>query len=101
MFWALAVILLAFAAFSVLVIRRPRPAQAYGPNSRLDVDQLKGFVYVGAVVLALVSVTVITTGLLDSSDGRAEAIAVLGFFGYALYLLTSAVTVYLMTRRSR
>ena len=52
-------------------------------------------------MLALVSVTVITTGLLDSSDGRAEAIAVLGFFGYALYLLTSAVAVYLMTRRSR
>ena len=47
---------------------------------------------------ALVSVTVITTGLLDSSDGRAEAIAVLGFFGYALYLLTSAAAVYLMTR---
>ena len=42
-------------------------------------------------MLALVSVTVITTGLLDSSSGRAEAIAVLGFFGYALYLLTSAV----------
>ena len=65
MFWALAVIMLAFAGFSVLVIRRPRPAQAHDPNSRLDVEQLKGFVYVGAAVLALVSVTVITTGLLD------------------------------------
>ena len=55
MFWALAVILLAFAGFSVLVIRRPRPAQADDPNSRLDVEQLKGFVYVGAAVLALVA----------------------------------------------
>jgi hypothetical protein len=100
-FWALAVILLAFAGFSVLVIRRPRPTQVYDPNSRLDVDQLKGFVYVGAAVLALVSVIVITTGLLDSSSGRAEALAVLGLFGYALYLLTSAAALYLMTRRSR
>ena len=101
MFWALAVILLTFAAFSVLVIRRRRPAQAYGPSSRLDVDQLKGFVYVGAVVLALVSVTVITTGLIDAGSGRAEALAVLGFFGYALYLLASAAALYLMARRSR
>ena len=101
MFWALAVILLAFAGFSVLVVRRPRPARSYDPNSRLDVEQLKGFVYVGAGVLALVSITVIITGLLDSSSGRAEAVAVLGFFGYALYLLTSAGALYLMARRSR
>ena len=101
MFWALAVIMLAFAGFSVLVIRRPRPAQAHDANSRLDVEQLRGFVYVGAAVLALVSVTVITIGLLDSSSGRAEGLAVLGFFGYALYLLTSAAALYLMTRRSR
>ena len=101
MFWALAVILLAFAGFSVLVVRRPRPAQALDANSRLDVDQLKGFVYVGAAVLALVSGTVITTGLIDAGSGRAEALAVLGFFGYALYLLTSAAALYLMARRSR
>jgi hypothetical protein len=100
-FWALAVIMLAFAGFSVLVIRRPRPAPAHDANSRLDVEQLKGFVYVGAAVLALMSVTVITTGLLDAGSGRAEALAVLGFFGYALYLLTSAAALYLMARRSR
>jgi hypothetical protein len=100
-FWALAVILLAFAGFSVVVIRRPRPAPAYSPNSRFDVEQLKGFVYVGAVVLALVSVMVITTGLIDGRSGRAEALAVLGFFGYALYLLASAGALYLMARRSR
>jgi hypothetical protein len=100
-FWALAVILLAFAGFSVLVIRRPRPARAYDPNSRLDVEQLKGFVYVGAGVLALISFTVIITGLLDSSSGRAEAVAVLGLFGYALYLLTAAAALYLIARRSR
>ena len=101
MFWALAVILLAFAGFSVLVVRRPRPAPAYPPDSRFDVEQLKGFVYVGAAVLALVSVIVITAGLMDSTSGRAEAVAVLGFFGYALYLLTSAGAIYLMARRDR
>jgi hypothetical protein len=100
-FWALAVILLAFAGFSVIVVRRPRPAPAYHPNPRLDVEQLKGFVYVGAAVLALVSVIVVTAGLIDSTSGRAEAVAVLGFFGYALYLLASAGALYLMARRSR
>ena len=101
MFWALALILLAAAGFSVFVIRRPRPGSAYRPDSRFDVEQLKGFVYVGAAVLAVVSVIVITTGLHDATSGRAEAVAVLGFFGYALYLLTSAAAVYLMARRSR
>ena len=101
MFWALAAILLAFAGFSVIVIRRPRPAPVDRPDSRFDVEQLKGFVYVGAAILALVSIIVITTGVLDSTSGRAEALAVLGFFGYALYLLTSAAALYLMARRSR
>src|ERR671910_553670 len=46
MYWALAVILLAFAGFTVLVLAGRRPTGVSDP--RFDVDQLKGFVYVGA-----------------------------------------------------
>ena len=53
MFWALTLILLAVAGFSVLVVRRPRPP-AYVRDPRLAVEQLQGFVYVGAAVLVLI-----------------------------------------------
>ena len=36
--------------------------------------------------------------MLDAGRGRAEALAVLGFLGYALYLAASAVALYLLNR---
>ena len=55
-FWALAVILLAFAGFTVLVVRQVRAADEPSDATvgadherRIDLDQLRGFVYVGAV----------------------------------------------------
>ena len=56
MYWALAVILLAFAGFTVLVLAGRRPTGVSDP--RFDVDQLKGFVYVGAGALAGLAVAV-------------------------------------------
>ena len=98
MFWALAAIMLVFAGFSVLVIAgRPSPA----PGSRgIDRDQLKGFVYVGAGALALLAVAVIIIGLVRAPDGRAESLAVLGFFGYAAYLITATIVLYAIARKS-
>ena len=88
-FWALAVILLAFAGFTVIVVRLRRPARAADePNGatvgadqgrRIDLDQLRGFVYVGAAALALLAVAVILMGLFANRSGRAEGLAVLGF----------------------
>ena len=98
MFWALAMILLAFAGFSVLVIRMRRPAA--DTDVRFDVEQLKGFVYVGAGALALLAIAVIIVGLVAGPSGRAEALAVLGFFGYGLYLGSAAVVLFVMSRRS-
>ena len=98
MFWSLALILLAFAGFSVLVIRMRRPTSS--PDARFDVDQLKGFVYVGAGALVLLAVAVIIIVLVSGPTGRAEALAVLGFFGYALYLISAAVVLFVMARRS-
>src|SRR6478609_2568054 len=97
MFWALAAIMLVFAGFTVLVIaRRPAPDAA---SRGIDRDQLKGFVYVGAGALALLAVAVIIIGLVRVPDGRAENLAVLGFFGYAGYLIAATVVLYVVARK--
>ena len=109
-FWALAVILLAFAGFTVVVVRLRRPVPAAdepseatasaGQVRRFDLDQLRGFVYVGAGALAGLAVAVILMGLFANRNGRAEGLAVLGFFGYAAYLATATLVLYVMSRRS-
>jgi hypothetical protein len=109
-FWALAVILLAFAGFTVLVVRLRRPVRAADEpldvrvhtdhGRRIDLEQLRGFVYVGAIALALLAVAVIVMGLFANRSGRAEGLAVLGFFGYVAYLLAAAVVLYLMSRKN-
>ena len=98
MFWALAVILLAFAGFTVLVMGRRRPSGATDP--RFDIDQLKGFVYVGAGALAGLAVAVVIVGLVAAPNGIAEGLAVLGFFGYLLYLVAATVVLFVAARRS-
>ena len=109
MFWALAVILLAFAGFTVIVLKRRRPAPAAdssevanspSPGRRIDLEQLRGFVYVGAAALTLLAVAVIVMGLFANRSGRAEGLAVLGFFGYLAYLAAATVVLYVMGRRS-
>jgi hypothetical protein len=107
-FWALAVILLAFAGFTVVVVRLRRPTRAAdeagpmdGPSpGRIDLEQLKGFVYVGAAALTLLALAVILMGLFANRSGRAEGLAVLGFFGYAAYLVAVTVLLYVMSRKS-
>ncbi|HJV13633.1 MAG TPA: hypothetical protein VJ625_07040 [Propionibacteriaceae bacterium] len=110
MFWALAVILLAFAGFTVVVVKLRRPVRATedssevtkraSPGQRIDLEQLKGFVYVGAGALALLAITVILMGLFANRSGRAEGLAVLGFFGYAAYLAAAILVLYVMRRKS-
>jgi hypothetical protein len=97
-FWALAVILLAFAGFTVLVMWRRQPSPV--PDPRFDLDRLKGFVYVGAGALAGLAVAVVIVGLVAASNGVAEGLAVLGFFGYLLYLVAAAAVLYLFARWS-
>jgi hypothetical protein len=109
-FWALAVILLAFAAFTVIVVRLRRPVRATdyahedagagNPARRIDLEQLKGFVYVGAGALALLAIAVVAMGLFANRSGRAEGLAVLGLFGYAAYLVAATVVLYVMRRKS-
>ncbi len=98
MYWALAVILLAFAGFTVLVMWQRQPSPVTDP--RFDLDQLKGFVYVGAAGLAGLAVAVIIVGLVAAPNGIAEGLAVLGFFGYLLYLVAATVVLYIAARRA-
>jgi type VI protein secretion system component VasF len=109
-FWALALILLAFAGFTVIVVRLHRPASAMDEEREatlspdlgqvIDHEQLRGFVYVGAGALALLAVAVILMGLFANRTGRAEGLAVVGFFGYVAYLVAATVVLYLMSRKS-
>jgi hypothetical protein len=108
--WALAVILLAFAGFTVIVVRLRRPVRAPDESTeagagadrerRIDPEQLRGFVYVGAGALVLLAVAVILMGLFGNRTGRAEGLAVLGFFGYLAYLVAASVVLYVMRRKS-
>ncbi len=98
MFWALALILIAVAAFSVGVALLPRRADA--GTGAFEPVQLRGFLYVGAGALALLALAVIILGLTRDDSGVAEALAVLGFFGYALYLGAAALIMVLGRRRS-
>lgn len=76
----LAVILLALAAFSVLSFR-----VAEAPRGPRD-QQLQGFLYVGAAAVTALAAAVILVGLLGNGSGRAESLAMFGFFTYAIYL---------------
>ena len=110
MFWALALILLAFAGFTVIVVKLRRPAPTTDESTeasaradlgrRLDLEQLRGFVYVGAGALVLLALAVILMGLFGNRTGRAEGLAVLGFFGYTAYLVAATVVLYVMSRKS-
>jgi hypothetical protein len=97
-YWALASILIAVAAFSAGVALLPRRAEASGWT--FDAVQLRGFLYVGAGAMVLLALAVIILGLTRSHSGVAEALAVLGFFGYALYLGAAALIVLIGQRRS-
>jgi hypothetical protein len=49
--------------------------------------------------VALLAVAVILIGLFANRNGRAEGLALLGFFGYAAYLAAAAVVLYVMNRK--
>ncbi len=102
--------MLAFAGFTVIVVRLRRPVRAPDESAeagagadrerRIDPEQLRGFVYVGAGALVLLAVAVILMGLFGNRTGRAEGLAVLGFFGYSAYLVAATLVLYVTSRKS-
>lgn len=97
MFLALVVILWGVAGLSSWVTRRAvtRPS-----GDASIVEQAQGFVYVGAAVLILVGVAAIILGILRPDSGHAEAIAMLGFFGCALYGIVAVITAGVIYRQT-
>ncbi|GAA3609453.1 hypothetical protein [Microlunatus ginsengisoli] len=94
MYAVLAVILLAVAGFTVLVLRRSR-GDASSARS-----QLESFGYLGAGALALVAAATVIIGLSGLPGGTAELVAMVGFFAFVLYLGIAYVVATVLTRRS-
>ena len=97
MYAPLAAILIALAVVSVLALRMSRASRPLSPSS--DPEQLEGFIYVGAGALILLAGLVVLVGLWGDRTGRAEGLAMFGFFTYAIYLLAALVIERLTTRR--
>ena len=91
MYPVLAVLLLALAAATVLVIRRR--------GARVSEEAL-GFGYVGAAGLAVLAVAVVVVGRVAVVPGRAEGLALLGLGTYVVYLLAAWAVVRFIGRRS-
>ena len=91
MYAALAVVIAALAACTVLAVRSSTAAQGG--------EQLRGFLYVGAAALAVLAVVVLGVGLLAEGAARAEGLALFGLFVYPLYLLLALVVLRVARRR--
>jgi cytochrome b561 len=88
---ALSVIVLSLAGFSALAARLSRA------SSRTR-EQLRGFLYVGAIALVVLAVAVVVVGLAGDRTAGAEGLAVFGLFTYALYLLAAYALLQLTDR---
>ena len=86
--------LLALAGFSVLCVHAGRGV-AGGSVSQ----QLKGFLYVGAVALLGLALAVLLVGLLSERSAGAESLAIFGCFTYAIYLGAALVVDRVSSRR--
>jgi hypothetical protein len=80
----LALLLLALAGVTALVVRRR--------GSGISEDAL-GFAHIGAAGVALLAVAVLVLGQVSSVPGRAEGLALLGFAAYVIYLLAAWVVI--------
>lgn len=101
MYGPLALLVLAVAVFSAGVVRRRvrgAGAEPPGPGG-LDLDQLQGFVFVGAATLVLLAAGVLVLGL-AGREGQAEAAGVLGLIAYLLYLLIAVGLIRRTARRA-
>jgi hypothetical protein len=93
-FVTLAVILLAVAGFTVLVLRRTR-----GRTSPMR-EQLESFGYLGAGALALIAAMVLVLGLAGVGGGKPELLGMVGLFAFVVYLGIAYVVAQLVARRA-
>ena len=89
MYIALAVLLFALGAFAAVVVARVQPAR----HRQANLEQLRGFCYVGAIGVGLVAVAVLILGLVIRNARLADGVALLGLFGYVAYQLAALVII--------
>ena len=82
MYPVFAVLLLALAGCTALVVRRRGAAIS---------EEALGFAVIGAAGLGLLAVAVLVVGRLSAVPGRAEGLALLGLGGFVVYLLAAWV----------
>lgn len=92
MYPVLAILLLALAGFTMLVVHRR--------GAGISQETL-GFAYIGAAGTVLLAVGVVVVGLLSGVPGRAEGLALLGFAAYVIYLLAAWVVIGFVRRPDR
>ncbi len=82
MYPVFALLLLALAGCTLLVVRRRGAAVS---------EEALGFAVIGAVGLGLLAVAVLVLGRLSTMPGRAEGLALLGLGAFVVYLLAAWV----------
>ena len=94
----LALLLFALGGFTLLVATRVGRHRGRGPDgsdgsSRFNQDQLRGFCYVGAAGAGVIALVVLVLALVTANRPLAEAVALLGFFGYLAYQLAALLII--------
>ena len=103
MYGPLSLLLVATAFFAAAVVWRR--ARAAGPRAAapepgaFDLEQVRGFVFVGSGALVLLGVAVLVVGLVGR-PGPAEAMGVLGLVAYLVYLGVAVLLIARTARRS-
>ncbi len=82
MYPVFALLLLALAGCTLLVVRRRGAAVS---------EEALGFAVIGAVGLGLLAIAVLVLGRLSTVPGRAEGLALLGLGAFVVYLLAAWV----------
>lgn len=93
MYPVLALMVLAVAGFTVVVIRR----SGGGPEARGL--HLESFGYVGAAVMVIMAGVVVVVGALADRAAVAEALAMVALFAFVLYMLVAYVITGYLSRR--
>ncbi len=91
----LALLLFALGGFTLVVATRIGPRRGHGSDRSdgFNQDQLRGFCYVGAVGAAVIAMVVLVIAMVAVNRPLAEAVALLGFFGYLAYQLAALLII--------
>lgn len=90
--YASALLLVGLAAFSMIILFRGLRVDPAG-RSMIMKERLQGFLLVGAAALVLSAIAVIIIAVVAPYSGNAEKLGMFALFGYALYLVITAILI--------